>query len=116
MNCPNCKGNNILIFFSENIPCKHCGEDNEVEGLVCQDCGAMWRSIEGEILDETILSKQLVDNLFEPLDLEFDINATELNSTMNEVVHRCIRCNTISYEIAPNHYHCPECSFEWEVI
>ena len=37
-------------------------------------------------------------------------------TTMQDLVHRCLRCETISYEVKPRHYHCPDCGFEWEVL
>jgi acetyl-CoA carboxylase beta subunit len=40
----------------------------------------------------------------------------EPKNTMQEIIHKCLRCDTISYEIQPQLYHCPDCGFEWEVI
>jgi ribosomal protein L37E len=40
----------------------------------------------------------------------------ELKRTMQEVIHKCLRCNAIAYEIQSQSYYCSHCGFEWEVI
>lgn len=39
-----------------------------------------------------------------------------VQGSMGEIIHRCLHCNTVSYEKEERLWHCPECGFEWETI
>jgi hypothetical protein len=114
--CPKCGSNDTYIFFEEEIPCSHCDEINTVIYHACNHCATLWKSVDGEILEDSLLSdEQLEDMLGDSID-NFEGHLLEVEGTMSEIVHRCLRCRTISFEVAPSVYHCPECSFEWEVF
>jgi hypothetical protein len=118
MKCLNCNKDNIIVFFNEVVPCAHCHEDNDISYNVCEDCGLVWKSIDGQALSGVIFSEPelggMLGDSFEKF-MNF-VEEAEPIGTMDEVIHKCLRCNTISFEVEPRLYHCPECGFEWEVI
>ena len=122
MKCINCGSEDILSFFTEHIPCSHCGEMNEISYNTCQDCGLIWKAIDGEIINGAVFTEPEIGNMLDDAMSSFmgwvDGIPEEASppGTMEEVVFKCLKCNTIAYEIDPNVYHCPECGFEWEVI
>jgi DNA-directed RNA polymerase subunit RPC12/RpoP len=119
MKCVNCGKENAVTFFTELIPCSHCNKDNSITYNVCQDCNSVWKAIDGKPLTEMLFSEaELSDLLGDTFGsivgfIEFEEG---IEGTMNEVVHRCIRCDTQAYEVKPGLYHCPDCSFEWEIL
>jgi hypothetical protein len=95
----------------------------------------MWKSVDGQVInnsydvnmhpDSVIIDGELLDEMptAEEIDKMIDefesfMEASEAGEpkTMSDVVHRCLRCETISYEVKPRFYHCPDCGFEWEVL
>jgi len=36
--------------------------------------------------------------------------------TMDEVVHRCLKCNSVAFEVMPESFVCSFCGFEWETL
>ena len=44
------------------------------------------------------------------------LSENSMGSSMQEIIHKCLRCDTTAFEIGPKLYHCPDCGFEWEVI
>jgi len=67
--------------------------------------------LEGVLFGEPDLETNLGDSLSDLMDL---VENSTTGGTMQEVLHRCLKCNTLALEIKPKLYHCPECSFEWE--
>lgn len=55
-------------------------------------------------------------NMFERAVAEIENDGTSAPKSMSDVVHKCIRCETRSFEKEKGLWHCPECGFEWEVI
>ena len=45
-------------------------------------------------------------------------NDDEVQFTMAELLHKCLRCNESAYEVDKNVFRCSdnECKFEWEVV
>lgn len=113
MNCINCGSSSTGIFYNEIIPCGHCNEDNEIVHYSCRDCGVIWKAIGNK---HVLMGDPDEEQLLNDLVKSFMTFIVEPKSTMQEVIHKCLRCGTISYEIQPQLYHCPDCSFEWEVI
>lgn len=37
------------------------------------------------------------------------------NKTMFELVFKCIKCDSIAYEVEKGSYYCPKCGFKWEI-
>lgn len=48
--------------------------------------------------------------------INYDNNEMIEKQSMKDMIHKCLRCGSISYEAKPEFYHCPECGFEWEVV
>lgn len=111
MNCVSCKSKNSNTFFTEVVSCSHCNKDNNIAYHACQDCGLIWKSVDNKIMENIMFTDPDLGQL---LSNSLDENYT--NNSMNEIIHKCLRCNTIAFEIKHNLYHCPDCSFEWEVI
>lgn len=123
MNCCVCDSPNTEVFSIEKVPCTKCGELTELMYNVCRECGAVWKSVDGKVIDCTFAelgeATTIIENMFDIFkDGITDISVYKYNNqgTMSEVVHRCLRCDTVSYEILPNLFHCPECCFEWELL
>lgn len=51
-----------------------------------------------------------------------DITEEKINTdkfkyrTMGEVIHKCIRCNGVVFEVEEGVFICPHCGFEWEIL
>lgn len=130
MICIECGSDNAEVFFSEDIPCSHCGGTTELHYNVCNNCNLMWKTVDDEVISNSIESARLIDEFIdsdEEMDLQKFLTETmdhiiNLNlvdseiTTMKDLVHKCLRCESISYEVKPRFYHCPECGFEWEVL
>ena len=117
MNCINCGSENFNTFFTETIPCAHCDEINNISYHACQSCGLIWKSIGGKILEGVMFTEPDLGQLLnESMDKISSFMESSSKNSMQEVIHKCLRCNTISFEIGPKLYHCPDCGFEWEVI
>jgi hypothetical protein len=115
MNCCVCKGENVTNFSVERIECVHCGGSTEILYMGCDDCGTMWKSVNGEIIEcisENIPQEMLDDEAaaIQVMDLE------PKNGTMSEMIHKCLRCEAVSHEIGDGYYRCSNCNFEWEVL
>jgi len=117
MKCTNCGDNNTTVFFVETIPCLYCDKDNEVTYNLCKKCGLVWKSLGDKVLDGAILPDpevgQIIGDVLDRLEI---MKETEPKNSMKEFIHKCLRCGTMSFEISPKLYHCPDCGFEWEVI
>lgn len=127
MKCINCDSIDASDFFSEHIPCSHCDETTELVYSACPDCNIVWKSVNGVAIHNSLESAREIDEFFDAhTDPEMHdflndafkdfMEITGNSRTMNELIHRCLRCETISYEVRPRFYHCPECNFEWEVL
>ena len=51
-----------------------------------------------------------MENDVENEDVEVEV------STMQEFLHRCIRCDSRAFEREPKHFCCSSCDFEWEIL
>ena len=135
MNCIHCGSADTVVFYIERIPCSHCNETTELVYEACNDCNLMWKSVDGNVLNNSFDVMETLDDLIIDGDLleempteeelkkmfeEFEavIDAAEYSDakSMKDMIHRCLRCETVSYEINPKHYHCPDCGFEWEIL
>lgn len=117
MECFNCEGDNVFLYYSENLDCTHCGEVLNVEYWVCKDCHLAWKECDGKAfacvdVDDIMTSEEA-----------YDIFGTEedpeplVDCDFEDYIHRCLKCNSICYEPAPNLFVCSNsnCNFEWEV-
>jgi ribosomal protein L37E len=124
--CINC-GGEYQNFFDEQLPCTHCKEVIIIEYKICTSCGMVAKFVDGQLISGAAFSnddtQQLFGNDIEALINMFEQEAAEMESrngssglSMSDIVHKCIRCDTRSFEKEKGLWHCPECGFEWEVI
>ena len=137
MNCIHCGSSNTDVFFKEDIPCCHCEGAITVVYEACGDCNLMWKSVDGEVISNSADTlDELNDVLLYELDkgpvisdeeamvamddflnfLKEEADDSPIVDSMQDLLHKCLRCESISYEVRPRHYLCPECGFEWEVL
>jgi hypothetical protein len=117
MNCINCGSGDFNTFFNELLPCSHCNEVNEVSYHACKNCGLIWKSIGDKILEGVIFAEpELGQIINDTLDKFTSLVLDPPQRSMKEIIHKCLRCGILSFEIGPKLYHCPDCGFEWEVI
>jgi len=59
--------------------------------------------------------KSLVDNMDGG---EIDFKEIKIGPTenMTDMIHRCLNCDAVAYEVGNGKYECPVCSFTWEVV
>jgi hypothetical protein len=118
MECCVCGSDNTVVFSREDFLCKHCGEATDIIYGACNDCGAVWKSIDGGVVEcmSYDMSTENLDKMMEkaPTVQVIDLNPRE--STMSSMINKCLRCEAIAYEIGKGYYKCPDCDFEWEVI
>lgn len=125
--CINCGGGEFKNFFVEHIPCAHCNEINEVEYRICTSCGMVAKFVGDELISGAVFSDEDTQQLFET-DVDelvemFEKAASMVEeevmypaASMSDLIHKCIRCGTRSFEKEKGLWHCPDCGFEWEVI
>ena len=121
MKCIHCKSDSVIIVFIDALPCKHCGGNINVEYNVCKDCGLAWKTVDGELLENTTFFDVDIDELFFGDDLcnELDItikNDNKKSDVMRDYIHKCLRCQSVCFETSENKWECPNCGFSWEVI
>jgi len=117
MDCLMCGNPNALLVFTEVVHCDCCSEPNELMYYACRNCGIICTVLDGELIDSSeelplpfkTIMQELLDNA------EYDLSDICTEKTPLEIMHKCIKCETLSYEIKPNLYHCPDCGFEWEI-
>jgi hypothetical protein len=137
----NCSNEDDCTFFSEAFPCHHCEEQNVVEYNMCPGCGLMWRSIEGNVIEGSVVpvndfndfasflagdSMAISPDTLPPESLEFlkEINdhfdkldrIKEGKAFMSDYINKCIRCDSTAVDIFGNVYKCTGCGFSWEVF
>lgn len=118
--CPGCKQNTGQVMHGEVIPCPHCRDDIVIEYLSCP-CRYSWREINGIFLDGGRIEVDGLEGLIQGI-TEFieayDLEDSEYTpSSMTEMIHRCLKCGSLSMKIHtnPDVYKCTACDFEWEV-
>lgn len=136
MNCFKCENGKESAFFSEVLPCMHCEEENLLEYNICPDCGWMWRSINGQPMEDSQINIQdlgdfaglMMGDLPEMTEEEVAImeNITEHLSkidkmergeaSMSDYVHKCLQCESTAVDVDDGKYTCIDCGFEWEVV
>ena len=121
MECISCGGDNAVVALLEIFPCKYCGQDLNIEYNICKDCGAAWKSIDGELISDMTLFDAGIGDLFSKFEEELSeftpiVNNNNKHIHIGDCIHRCLKCNVICYEVNENIYECPKCGFSWEVI
>jgi predicted RNA-binding Zn-ribbon protein involved in translation (DUF1610 family) len=140
MPCISCGSDDIQVFYSEAYPCGHCGEDLIIDYAACMNCGVLWRAVNGNIIENSIVHSSDLMNFMNPLTGIGEVDLDNLNeedkefvdkiqaellkhekissgeANMSDMIHRCLRCNAITPEDPPGFYNCSECGFSWEVL
>jgi predicted RNA-binding Zn-ribbon protein involved in translation (DUF1610 family) len=106
MNCPTCSSSNVAVFLDEEITCFSCKEVNTVSISICESCGFIWKSVQGEVIFGSYSSETDASNT---------INKS-ITHSMQDLVHKCIMCDNLAFETSPNLFSCSDCGFEWEII
>ena len=123
MICNTCGSSDIEDFSTENIECCTCGGNVPIVHTTCRECGSVWKSINGKVMDSvTCNNLDLPAGLFDFM-TSIDISAFTvelvaskgINDT-KDLMHECLRCGFVAYEVTPNSFQCSECGFEWEVV
>ena len=117
MECIGC-GNDVEEFFSEEIECSSCGDVMVIGYYCCEECDTAWKTLDGVLAFSVDLDNaEFLEDIPTLLDgIEEEIVRKEEANSMRKFIHKCIRCGSLSYEIAEDTYKCTECDFEWEVI
>ena len=128
MNCPKCNNDSGGIVYQDCITCDKCGNHIVVDYYVCHVCGYSWRLNNGEFLDVQNIDHEGLDQMLDEIEvlikeefgdesLEVDIKSeSNTNSSMFDILHKCIRCGQIAYDNGNNSFTCESCGFQWEVL
>lgn len=117
MQCFLCEEGQSTLMSEDQITCK-CGDVIIIEYHLCDGCGAVWKMADGDLIENSLLSPEAMDDMFIDLPSIFDQDFEENNNftTLAGYVHKCLDCGIIAYERVKGIYQCPGCGFEWEVI
>lgn len=117
MKCFICEEGQSSVMSEDKIPCK-CGDVIVVEYHLCNDCGSLWKTIDGELIEGSLLSADNIDNMLDDIEgfIDEDLENAEKFTTLGGFIHKCLECGTLCYEIGENIYKCSNCGFEWEMI
>lgn len=126
MECVKCGKDSGIMVLIETFQCNHCDSEIHMEYNVCKECGAAWKTVDGDLISGSVLFDVGLGEIFgDDEEMEFDLMMSidkedikrEIQSFyMSDYVHKCLKCQTVCYETEENLYKCPKCNFEWEVI
>jgi len=122
MKCFNCDNDEDSCVFGELYNCDHCDGKNLIEYNSCSKCRISWKSVNGRVIENSIFSEEDLLEVFNGgLEDIFNKISKQLfvdDSSMSGMIHRCLKCNAISYEVRNGKYRCSNsnCGFEWEVV
>jgi C4-type Zn-finger protein len=115
--CPSCGDNTGAVMHSESIPCT-CGRSIKIEYLICE-CGYSWRSADGKFLDGCLINVENVEELINEVEEFFEdqniFETPQHGGSMEELIHKCLRCGEVAVQINSNTFECPTCGFSWEM-
>lgn len=132
MVCHRCGSEEKTTMFEESFECD-CGKTNTIGVHMCTNCGIMWRSYNGQVLESSEIhiddflqgvsmpytmseeEAEVLKNMEEEL-LKVDRIKTGNAKSMSDYIHNCLKCGAIAHETRPGIYKCAECGFEWEVV
>lgn len=117
MQCLVCEDGESIIMSEDSIPCK-CGDIIIIEYHLCEECGAIWKMANGELIEDSLLSAENMDDMLTDMGsfIEKNFNDDANFTTLGGYIHKCLDCGIIAYEMDEGVYKCPGCGFEWEVI
>ena len=122
MICLSCDSENYEVVMSESFQCSHCDGYVILEYCLCKECQTMWRAIDGQVDEKNIVSAEEFTNMFDQpgnlivadpdnmpkMDEEFlrrleeEVMKHEKKdsvTTMSDLVHKCVSCQAVAYEI-----------------
>ena len=123
MKCIRCNSDESTdMYFVETFPCPHCDDELEVQYHICKSCHITWKVVGDNVVsmadfEDDVVFARSDEDFFEAF-THISTNEILTGPVMGELVHRCIRCGSIAFEIADKKWRCndPECQFEWEVL
>lgn len=124
--CAKCGSENAFVFLEEPVPCEECHNIITVRYIKCKDCGTLCK-IAGNIVIAVLEAEELFFPAGTPVDFMAELLAIDPvpvvehvidDGSMESQIRRCIRCDTMAYEIAEGVYKCSatNCGFEWEIV
>jgi hypothetical protein len=126
MDCTQCgEGYNTFEIYREEVPCGHCGGLNIITYEICKECGTLFRICNGEVVDEgtsiTALDNEALpvgelEELLKNMANHVERTVKESPESMNDMVHRCLKCNALAFETGKGKFECSDCEFCWEVV
>ena len=121
MKCCSCGTNNVIVFFEETLPCGHCNMDNTILYNFCGECSCVFKTVNGKVVNAaTFTDTELANMMSMDVDDVREIMQSPIQSasprTMDEMVHKCLDCNALAFEVEPGLFKCSECDFEWEIL
>ena len=122
MKCLRCDNEDLMRFMDDTIDCCDCGTKLHYVHYLCSNCGMSWKTVNDNVVTKSDLQAMFV-NLMEYMgNLENETRKADAikegTANMVDYIHKCIKCQSVSYEERPGTYRClnPECEFEWEVL
>ena len=115
MNCINCGIDKGVSILKGLFICDKCNELNYIDYYRCENCGETWKVVDMDLGIVERVNLEQSSNEFEEEDSSY-FGELHPAKTMMGYIHRCLLCNSISYEKDENTWHCSKCGFEWEVI
>lgn len=133
MNCIKCGSEEATdTYFIEVLPCPYCDEGIEIKYHICHECNITWKTVNDEVIsmadfddgmppgltDEDLLQAfSAIDGRLVKFSMD-NIDGVPTGPAMGELLHRCIRCGSIAFEVSSKRWRCndPECQFEWEIV
>lgn len=117
MDCFNCGSSNVTVFFRELFSCCHCELENELVYNMCQDCNTAFKTVGDEVVASARITGDDLASLVQLSSKEIAAALKEeMPRSMNEIIHRCLKCDSVAYEISDEQYECPVCGFSWGTI
>lgn len=101
MKCPLCDNLCVAADSNDSIKCDLCGAMTNIVTYTCESCGTKFKTLNDEVIEYTEAS--------------YTGEQLDSNQLMSDYIHKCIKCNSLSFEFMPGKFRCSKCEFEWEV-
>ena len=118
MKCDFCEYDGNTAFFEEHFTCDCCDNIMTITYHNCPSCHLMWKRCNGQPVINSIMDVSGLD-----IDLADEDNLMYSKplkhspaKNMKDLIVRCVRCDSIAYEVEDGTYECSECGFSWEVV
>lgn len=120
--CIKCKDMEARPFLVEPIKCNKCDDITYIIYFKCSKCNTVWKSVNDVVvsfihaidLDKLPIIQDLADTINKPKVIPSNFKITPEVDSMVNLVTKCIRCNSIAFEIEEGIWKCPKCNFEWD--